>query len=271
MTTTSTGTTTATPVATGPQPKKMSRGVWSLGLESHDDRKGSDDGRFITHTITMGTANGEGADTLARKAAYPTPVDLEQRLALAADTGAKVTVLIVGETMFGAAGAQIRRGTLFNGSRGGVAILPTGSRTKGIVLKGAVDLIESAKPGDVTELARRWYFGTGLPLTGKLTEEDLKKATSKNLVAVLWTHPGFEGGGTPTPGCVWLIDGVANGIANGYLWCPPSELESEHGSTYVKDIVRTGALSLTAPVVTEEGCYDLPADRKGAYQAIFGL
>jgi hypothetical protein len=265
-------TTTSTLVTTtvAPIPKKIDRSTWSLSLASHEDREERADG-ITRYTITMGTANGEGADTLARKAAYSVPTDLGERIQIGADTRAKATVLVVGETMFGAAGAQIRQGSLFNGSRGGVGFMPTGNRTKGIVLKGAIDLLDSVKPSDVTELARRWYFGTGLPLTAKLTEEALKKATQKHPVAVIWTHPGFGQGGTATPGCVWLIDGVSNGIADGFLWCPPSELESEHGSTYLKDILPTGALSLTDPIISAAECYDLPADRVGAYQAIFGL
>jgi len=247
--------------------KLRERANW--GLETFDNRlPEATDSVFTRRTIGVGTRQPEATDHLARKVVYSIPTDLEARLKEAALHGTKVTVLRSGETFLGAPVADIRQGTLFFGARG-LGLLPTGKRSNGILLGTALDLIESAKPGDVTELATRWIEGTGLPLTELVTREKLALASANNPLAVLWTHPGFDG--ERVPGCVWVIDEVRDDIANGYLWVPESSLVSEHGSIEVKHLIDTGALVSSAPRIGFGDCFNLPTSTREAYRDLFGL
>jgi hypothetical protein len=223
---------------------------------------------FRSYRIEAGNRGAGSADVRARLGVYESPSDLEQRLSAGAENRSKVTVLRAGENFLGAPGVSILQGSLFQGSRG-VALMPTGNRTKGISLNGVIDLIDNSLAVSVDELAKRWHLGTGLPTTSKLTKEALHGATESKPIGVLYTHPGFGDG--DVPGCVWIIVSADDEIAEGYLWCPASQLVSEHGSTYLVDILESGALTTSAPQITFGDCFDLPEDTRAAYQAIFGL
>lgn len=260
-----------------PAPVLSQRGMWSI--EHASKPKPVDRGNGMTSTmISLSGEPSANTDNEARLAAYPKPADLDDKIAAAIANGEPVTILKVGDGMFGGKFPTIMQGKLFTGSRGGVGFLPTGKRTQGIVLKGAIDIIPNNKPASVTELNRRWYEDVGIPPTEPLTIEALKGASEEDPIAVVWTHPGFDSDGR-TPGCVWYInyyeeeDGQepGTGIAGGYLYCPPGGgLTSEHGSTYAKDILRDGALVSTKPKVNFKGMTDLPDEPAEAYREIFG-
>jgi hypothetical protein len=138
-----------------------------------------------------------------------------------------------------------------------------------VSLEGAIDVIESPhyRFAVVVELAERWCRDTWIPPTRPLTVADLVHASIEEPIAVVWTHPGFGEGSVP--GCVWYIDQADEEVANGFLWCPPSTLVSEHGSVYVVDLLDTGALTLYPPTVRFAECFDLPRSPRAAYQAMF--
>ncbi len=265
------------PIADFPAAEPTSqRGVWSI--EHASKPKPVDRGNGMTSTmISVAGEPSAQTDIAARVAAYPVPENLDETIAAAIASNETVTVLKVGEGYFGGSFPQIIQGKLFNGSRG-VGFLPTGKRTQGFVLKNPLDIIPGNKPAAVAELNRRWYESTGLPATEPLTLDALRGASEENPIAVIYTHPGFDGDG-PTPGCVWYIDYYeededqepGTGIAGGYLWCPDdSGLFSEHGSTYAKDILKGGALVPKKPNVNFKGMMDLPGDRREAYEQLFG-
>jgi hypothetical protein len=260
-----------------PEAVLSERGRWSI--EHASKPKPLDRGNGVMST-TMNLAGEPSANTdiAARHAAYPKPDDLDDRLQAAVASGEPVTILKVSEGYFGGGIPSIMQGKLFNGRSGQIGFLPTGKRTQGIVLKGALDMVDNAKPAAVAELNRRWYEETHLPPTVPLALDALKSATEENPIAVLYTHPGFEPD-QRTPGCVWYIDYYeededgepGSGIAGGYLWCPEdSGLYSEHGSTYGKDILKDGALVSTKPKINFAGMMELPSDRLGAYSQLFG-
>lgn len=265
----------ASPLSELPAPNPTSqRGVWDI--EHASKPKPVDRGNgVISTTFSVAGEPSAQTDVAARVVAYPKPENLDETITAAIESGEPVTVLKVGEGMFGGRFPQIIQGKLFQGSRG-LGFLPTGKRTQGFTLKGPLDVIPGNKPAAVAELNRRWYDSTGIPPTEPLTIDALRSASEENPIAVLYTHPGFGDG--PTPGCVWYIDYYEaedddpdNGIAGGYLYCPPeSGLFSEHGSTYAKDILKSGALVSTKPKVNFEGMTKLPDDdRSEAYRQIF--
>ncbi len=247
-----------------PEPVSVERGLWSV--EAHAIMA-EPVGDLIRRVIPAGTRNSVAADLLARLSVYPRPADLDERLERAADNGTRVTALYHGETYFGAPYVSIRQGRLFHGQRG-VGILPPGGRTKGFVLNNVVDLIEDPAKNPVAALGRRWYDQTILAPTTPVTLEALNGASEDHPIAVVWTHPGFGSGAVP--GCVWYVDGVEDEIANGFLYCPPSELISEHGSIEVGRLVNEGALVLAEPRVRFAQLFDLPSEPLAAYRAIFG-
>ena len=259
-----------------PEPVLSQRGRWDIEHASKPKPVDRGNGVMST-TILLSGEPSANTDIAARVAAYPKPGDLDDRIQAAITTGQPITILTVSEGMFGGGHPQVMQGKLFDGRSGRIGFLPTGKRTQGIVLKNPLDIIDNVKPAAVTELNRRWYEETHLPPTEPLALDALRNASEENPIAVLYTHPGFDGSG-PTPGCVWYIDYYeeeegaepGTGIAGGYLWCPDdSGLYSEHGSTYAKAIMKGGALVSTKPKVGFAGMTELPGDRLGAYQRIF--
>jgi hypothetical protein len=246
-----------------PEPRPSGRATWSFDRPLEP---AANDHGVTTYVIEVGPLGQNATDIQARLEVYPRDETLADRLTAAGETRSKVTVLLSGENFLGCPRAEIAQGTVFLSSRG-PALIPTGKRTHGFSLKGAVDMIEGATAAAVTELNNRWYTRTSLPPTTKVTPAMLKGASKANPLCVLWTHPGFDGG--RVPGCVWFLDEVDDEIANGYLWCPPSTLFSEHGSTYVKDIL-DGAAVIVPPAISFAACFDLPTDALEAYRIIFG-
>jgi hypothetical protein len=243
----------------------VERAVWSV--TTYDPRPVTEGG-FIRRTIEVGRSGPQAGEMLARLEAYqgPTPDEITECINRALTTQAKVTVLRRGENYLGAPFFQVRQGRLFQGSKG-VALLPTGKRTHGIVLGDVVDIVEGASQVELDLLASRLTEGTGLPSTSRLCAEDLEDVSSANPLAVLWTHPGFGSGAVP--GCVWIIDSVEDDIVNGYLWCPPSELCSEHGSVEVKDLMVSGARIDAGLKISIDQAHNLPEDPAEAYTALF--
>jgi hypothetical protein len=247
-------------------PTPIDRSTWTLPTYLIPTRT---EGNSTFRSMPTGFQNGHTADIEARLAFYDGPENIDELVADAVANKSPITVLKHSTNYLGTQGAFIRQGTAFAGSRG-PAYLPIGHRSRGYVLEGVIDLITEKGQGPVNALAGRWYKGTRVPLTTELTLEDLKNATEANPVAAIYSHPGFDAGTDTVPGCVWIITEANDEIADGYLWTPPSHLCSEHGSTYVKDIVGIAALSLVAPRITFADCFSLPEDPKEAYQAIFG-
>lgn len=255
---------TATHTVPGPEPTAAKeRGLWML--EPHRIVHPEINGMTRTE-IPIGARNSVGADLSARLAVYPVPEDLNERLAALVGQP-KSTVLYHGENYFGSPYVNIRQGRLFT-TDNGFAILPLGRRTNGYRVTGALDVIDATAKDPVKDLWRRWYSETGLPPTLPVTREALMGASQRHPVAVLWTHPGFGGGAVP--GCVWYVTQVANEIANGYLYCPPSELESEHGSIEIGHLLREGALVCSEPQASFEQVFDLPSEARDAYRVLFG-
>jgi hypothetical protein len=248
------------PPAGGYDVTKADRAIWTL---SNPVKTGTSSG--FTMTLNAGDVT---TSIQARKACYPTHTTVDADVQAALENGYPVTILTIGESMFGTPAAVIRQGHFFNGSRG-LGFLPTGKRKNGVSLANVpvLDILLEAKPESVTEIARRWYDETGVPHAGPLSRKVLQATTEKHPVALLYTHPGFGGG--RVPGCVWIITHADDEIAEGYLWCPPSELTSEHGSTYLRDLT-DAAMVTQPPKVTFAQCFNLPEDTREAYRAIFG-
>jgi hypothetical protein len=239
------------------------RGAW--WLEQPSEKPIERDG-VITTVLHMGARNSEATDTLARIAAYPVADDIEEQLLGASEARSKVFVLRHGESMFGVPRAEIRQGTVFPGTRG-VGLLGVGKRTQGLLLNGVIDMIVGTNKTAVETLNERWYLGTGIPPTKSVNLEELKKASEKAPRAIIWTHPGFGDGSVP--GCVWYVNEVHDNILEGYLWCPPSTLTSEHGSVELKDIL-DGAMCVVEPAVRFGDCFSLPEEPRAAYKVLFG-
>lgn len=247
------------------------RGKWYI--EHASKPKPKSDGAVTVTVMSLGGEPSANTDVRARVAAYPTPEDIDDRLGRLADEGERVTILRAGTGMFGASTPIIQQGRVFRAQGGVLGFLPVGKRTKGLRLSGVLDVVENTKPSAVDDLNRRWYESTGLPATEPLTTEALRGASRENPIAVVWTHPGFDGGEGRTEGCVWYIDDYQeeDDIANGYCWCPSdSGLSSEHGSVYGKDILRTGALVNGGPRVNFSEMMSAPEGRRDAYSYMFG-
>lgn len=254
-------------VEIAPEPKPLARGHWVL--EPFTERFVGT--TFVRTEVNLGANHGAAADLLARRAVYPMPTDLDERLTAAMASGERVTALVVRDGSsngWGIPSASIYSGRVFPGQRG-PGILPVGKRTNGFSLTGIVDLAEGRLSDPALEMHRRWYENTVLPPSAPLRLDDLASASDSHPAAVLWTHPGFGGG--RVPGCVWIVTDVSreNDIADGYLWCPPSELVSEHGSIELSRLVREGALVSTPPRITFADCFNLPTETLEAYRAIF--
>jgi hypothetical protein len=267
----------ATSVDTLPPPVASStKGIWDI--EHASKPKPIDRGNGIISTsFNLSGEPSANTDISARIAAYEKPNDLDEKIADAIASNEPVTVLSVGDGAFGGSFPRIVQGKLFRGRSGDVAFLPTGKRTQGFKLKTPLDIISDKKPASITELNRRWYEGTGIPPTEPLTLEMLRGASEENPIALIYTHPGFDG--EPTPGCVWYIDYYeededqepGTGIAGGYMWAPDDHgLTSEHGSTYAKEILTKGAVVPLKPGVNFKTMTELPEDRAGAYKQLFG-
>jgi hypothetical protein len=253
-----------------PTPVLSERGIWNIEHASKPQPVDRGNG-IISTTYSLQGEPSANVDVEARIAAYPVPENLEERIQDALASGTPVTILKAGSGGLGAHSAQIVQGRLFTARGGALALLPTGKRSQGFLVRGALDMIDDAKPAAVTELNRRWYESTHLPVTVPLTRDVLLTATEENPVVFLYTHPGFGDG--REPGCVWFIDDFQgeDDIANGFLWCPEgSALTSEHGSTYLSDALRGGALVPVTPSIDFAGMFELPSERLAAYARLFG-
>jgi hypothetical protein len=105
-----------------------------------------------------------------------------------------------------------------------------------------------------------------LDTIGPLPDYDEEAETV--IAVVEFTHPGLGDG--KVPGCLFfVVDGYTDPetkspeIMDGYLWCPPSALESEHGSFYLVDLDRFGGRVLTGirTDISFAECFGLPNTR----------
>ena len=204
----------------------------------------------------------------ARHIAYPSVDDGWARVDAAAGSWEPVSVLKYGHNMFGFPFARILQGRVFRVADQ-FGILPSGNRRQGLKLSECdiLDVVPGADAQAREIIASRWFYDRALPPTVELTRDALATVSEDHPVAVIYTHPGFGGG--RVPGCVWFIDYVEDEIAGGALWCPPSELVSEHGSIYVSELLEGGALSTVAPTLSFGDFLHLPEDPASAYRVIF--
>lgn len=159
--------------------------------------------------------------------------------------GEKVTLILGGENMLGSNMLVAREGRLFAGSRGGVAILPKGKRSKGFVVdpKRVLDVFE----GWVTNVAEANVTAVRncYPELRNLTQERLNHLPQSPThphcsLALLGANPVFGGAD-----CIWLIgeywpdDDICD---TNVLLIRPEFGVSEHGSCYGKDLLRNRQL-----------------------------
>ena len=157
---------------------------------------------------------------------------------LTALIGEKVTLILGGENMLGSGMLVGREGRLFPGSRGGVAILPKGKRSKGYVVDPSrvVDVLPgwdiAQAQANVAEVRSRY------PLLRNLTQERLNSLPRNSetcSLAVFGAHP-FGGAD-----CLWMIgeywpeDDICD---TSVLLIRPEFGTSEHGSVYGQELLR---------------------------------
>ena len=257
-----------------PDPVSTGRGMWQV-LSSVTEAKAPTEGGPIH--IQIGGDSDTSAHINVATDLYPSPSGITVRVTDGAKRHDKATVLLKGETMFGAPIVHIVSGTLRTGRDGRPIILPSGSRSKGYVLTGhtkVLDMVDGASTNNAKVLNALWHAAaTRVPVTVPVTVEALSCATEQHPLAVVVNHPGF-GGGT-VPGCVWIITSydAEDDICDGFMWAPEGELSSEHGSCYGRDLMGEhypGGIVKGGSKTLFRDCYDLPTDRAGAYAAIFG-
>lgn len=153
--------------------------------------------------------------------------------------GEKVTLILGGENMLGSGMLIAREGRLFEGSRGGVAILPKGKRSKGYVVD----------PGRVLDVFEGWVTNVAeanvnavrgfYPGLRELTQEHLNALPRESdtcSLALLGRNPVFGG-----DDCLWLIgeywpeDDICD---TNVLLIRPEFGCSEHGSCYGQELLR---------------------------------
>lgn len=192
---------------------------------------------------------------------------------------------------------EVREVRLFEGSRG-LGMLPKGARSKGFVLHPQRVLAVYDGWGDKQREEALGLFqacANTVPVVRELTREDLAACFDPREAAqpgdpdfdpeydaydlantkavVHFTHPGFDYGDGPVPGCEFHItysipneDNPDYSIYGGMFFAPPgSYLVSEHGSFYEKDLLSFDAgLVIAPPPATanrENGLYRLsPAE-----------
>ena len=161
--------------------------------------------------------------------------------------GEKVTLILGGENMLGSGMLVGREGRLFTGTRGGVAILPKGKRSKGYVVdpKRVVDVL----PGwDIAQAqANVAEVRSHYPVLRNLTQGHLNALPRESRycsIALLGQNPVFGGAD-----CIWLIgeywpeDDI---VDTGVLLIRPEFGCSEHGSCYGQDLLRNRQLGMFA-------------------------
>lgn len=155
--------------------------------------------------------------------------------------GEQVTVLRAGENMFGAKSLVATPGKVFVSDRG-LALLPKGKRTKGIILKDVIDFVLGY---NVDALRVRVDHVRALfPQVTALAQEDLNAlpANSNTCSLTLFgTWPGIQGE-SPCPGALWLCNeyDAENDIVQNVLIVRPETGTSEYGSCYGRDLLRWG-------------------------------
>lgn len=159
--------------------------------------------------------------------------------------GEKVTLILGGENMLGSGMLVAREGRLFAGSRGGVAILPKGKRSKGYVVdpKRVLDVL----PGWCTNVAEANVMAVrhSYPELRNLTQERLNHLPQSPThphctMALLGRNPVFGG-----DDCIWLIGEYwpEDDICDTHvLLIRPECGVSEHGSCYGQDLLRNRSL-----------------------------
>lgn len=162
---------------------------------------------------------------------------------LAFDEGAQVTVTRFGENMLGGTFIVADEGRLH---RAGTVILPKGAKTKGFLIRQAVEQgkVLDVVPGYDTARAKAKVDAelARIPVLSDLTQEDLDALSSRSntcSLAVFGTWPGFPSSGSCT-NAVWLIHSYlkSEDIVEGVLFVDPSTGESEHGSVFGRDLLR---------------------------------
>jgi hypothetical protein len=191
-------------------------------------------------TVTSFSLSGEPhANTIVKAVIdeYPRPdVDWESL------NGQKVTLLLSSGGAFGAASIFTQEATLFRGSRGGVAYLPKGKRSKGFVLQP--DRVLDYVPGynGVEALrAKVAAVRAKFPVLAPLTQERLEQLPEEGRVCTLAVFGTFRLDDT-THKALWLIHSYdsENDIAEGVLFVPPNVGVSEYGSQYGKHLLGFG-------------------------------
>jgi hypothetical protein len=161
--------------------------------------------------------------------------------------GKKVTMLLSGKTMFGAALVTVEEATIFAASgRSGCAFgyLPKGKRSRGFGLQPerVLDVVEGY--GGRTVLTERLAaVQARFPKLVALTVDrllDLPERGNDCTLAVFgrWSLPGCDG----TSAALWLLHSYLreDDIVEGVLYLPAGVGVSEHGSVYGRDLLGVG-------------------------------
>ena len=204
----------------------------------------------------------------------PTEEDLVSKI------GQKVTLVLAGENMLGSQGMTAREGTLFAGSKTGLAILPKGKRSKGYVVdpKNVLDIFDGyntlAAIGTTAEV-RATYPNlrnltperlASLPGEGEMGDE----ITLSLAVFGTWRMPWAV-----ATDAIWLIGEYwpEHDICDrGVLLIRPEHGVSEHGSVYGQQLLRgnVGVVVDFTPIPYGEAIALCDADFDEASAAVFG-
>lgn len=217
-------------------------------------------------SVTRFSLSGEPhASALVRAVgdAYPTATGrpLPDLADLAKLAGQKVSILRCGDTTFGSPLMKVVQGTIFlaGPTKDRVALLPKGKRSKGYGLDGGAALLDF-EPGYLPEVLRsraltvRDTFPALEPLTdahlAALPERAEDPAVCTLAVFGTWEMPDGD-----IPGALWLLHSYMReegaDIVEGVLLIPPQSAglaESEHGSTYGRQLLRSEVGKVARPV-----------------------
>jgi hypothetical protein len=160
--------------------------------------------------------------------------------------GEKVTLILGGENMIGSGMVIAREGRLFQGSRGGIAILPKGKRSKGYRVEPdkVIDVLPGWVDNEAAELVAqvRSHYPSLVNLTQERLEQLPREGQGPEVcsLAVFGSNPLFG-----AKDCLWLIgeywpeDDICD---RNVLLIRPEFGVSESGSCYGRDLLRNRAL-----------------------------
>jgi hypothetical protein len=192
----------------------------------------------------------------------------------------RVTLIGKGENFLGAPAIWAVEGRIFPGSSGNLAILPKGSRKRGLRLRPSeiVDVLDGFDAGAAQALALQ--AKAALPELKPLTLERLQELPPIEFGvspdATLAVFGSYRLPDAEATDCVWLLHSYdPEGIVEGFLLIRPEHGVSEHGSVCsdvllrlpVGEVVGFEPISFAAGVELTDLDYDEAWQRLGFGQA----